>query len=160
MFKSKLRQHAAFLLAASIFVGFSLSAADSISVHADNADCMPSLSAYATKDDLKSKFGPSGGNKGKLTFGKDESGNALKWHIIGSDSGVSGDNTIIFATSNIIEKDQVFNDDYSDSSTDYSGSKDPSKLVTYVDDGFTPGGGILELLWCKRPKRKAPELSS
>ncbi|MBQ8807416.1 MAG: hypothetical protein IJZ68_13435, partial [Bacteroidaceae bacterium] len=66
----------------------------------------PSVSAYATKAQLMDDtFAPdSSGNAtniGKLVFGKNSTGGAQEWYILGKDNGVSGDNTIIFAASPI-----------------------------------------------------------
>ena len=80
----------------------------------------PSVTAYATKDQLMTAFTPdSNGNAttiGRLVFGKNSSGNAQEWYILGKDSGVSGDNTIIFAASPIATG-EVFEDDYSHNKT-------------------------------------------
>ena len=72
----------------------------------------PSVSAYATKAHLMGDaFAPNAdgtaNNIGKLVFGKNSSGDAQQWYILGKDTGVSGDNTIIFAASPIKEK-QIF----------------------------------------------------
>ena len=79
----------------------------------------PSVTAYATKDQLMTAFNPdSNGDAttiGKLVFGKNSSSNAQEWYILGKDTGVSGDNTIIFAASPIATG-QVF-DDYSNNKT-------------------------------------------
>ena len=78
----------------------------------------PSVTAFATKDQLMTAFNPdSNGNAttiGRLVFGKNSSGNAQEWYILGADSGVSGgkDNTIIFAASPIA-REQKFNSDRS-----------------------------------------------
>ena len=66
----------------------------------------PSVTAYATKDQLmddtfKPKDDGTAANSGKLVFGKNSSGSAQEWYILGNDDGVSGDNTIIFAASPI-----------------------------------------------------------
>lgn len=50
-------------------------------------------------------------NIGRLVFGKNQSGDAQEWYILGQDTGVTGDNTIIFAASPIVTK-QAFQDDY------------------------------------------------
>ena len=72
----------------------------------------PSVTAFATKDQLMTAFNPdSNGNAttiGRLVFGKNSSGNAQEWYILGKDSGVLGDNTILFATSPIAQE-QKFN---------------------------------------------------
>ncbi|MDD6082890.1 MAG: hypothetical protein PUB89_08650, partial [Oscillospiraceae bacterium] len=76
----------------------------------------PSVSAYATKAQLMDgTFAPNAegtaANYGKIVFGKNSSGEAQQWYILGKDSGVSGDdNTIIFAASPIATG-QVFEDD-------------------------------------------------
>ena len=80
----------------------------------------PSVTAYATKDQLMTAFNPdSNGDAttiGKLVFGKNSSSVAQEWHILGKDEGVSGDNTIIFAASPIATK-QAFKDDDSNKKT-------------------------------------------
>ncbi|MDD6338866.1 MAG: hypothetical protein PUA49_00005, partial [Butyrivibrio sp.] len=65
-----------------------------------------SVSAYATKEQLMTAFTPdSNGDAttiGKLVFGKNSSGTAQEWYILGKDTGISvDDNTIIFAASPI-----------------------------------------------------------
>ena len=80
----------------------------------------PSVTAYATKDQLMTAFTPdSNGDAttiGKLVFGKNSSSVAQEWYILGRDTGVSGDNTIIFAASPIARK-QAFEDDDSNKKT-------------------------------------------
>ena len=80
----------------------------------------PSVTAYATKDQLMTAFNPdSNGDAttiGKLVFGKNSSSVAQEWYILGRDTGVSGDNTIIFAASPIARK-QAFEDDGSNKKT-------------------------------------------
>ena len=80
----------------------------------------PSVTAYATKDQLMTAFNPdSNGDAttiGKLVFGKNSSSVAQEWYILGRDTGVSGDNTLIFAASPIARK-QAFEDDDSNKKT-------------------------------------------
>ena len=75
----------------------------------------PSVTAYATKDQLMTAFNPdSNGDAttiGKLVFGKNSSSVAQEWYILGRDTGVSGDNTIIFAASPIATG-KVFENDW------------------------------------------------
>ena len=75
----------------------------------------PSVTAYATKDQLMTAFNPdSNGDAttiGKLVFGKNSSSVVQEWHILGKDEGVSGDNTIIFAASPIATKQALEDDD-------------------------------------------------
>lgn len=73
----------------------------------------PSITFYATKDQLMDgTFAPNAdgtaNNVGKLVFGKNSSGEAQKWYILGKDNGVSGDNTAIFAAEPIAT-DVMFN---------------------------------------------------
>lgn len=80
----------------------------------------PSVTAYATKDQLMTAFTPDANGtattKGKLVFGKKSDGTtAQEWYILGKDEGVSGDNTIIFAASPIATN-QVFNSSTSNKS--------------------------------------------
>ena len=75
----------------------------------------PSITAYATKDQLMTAFTPDANGtattKGKLVFGKKSDGTtAQEWYILGKDTGVSGDNTIIVAASPIA-RGQKFNSD-------------------------------------------------
>lgn len=81
----------------------------------------PSVTAYATKGQLMTAFTPDANGtattKGKLVFGKKSDGTtAQEWYILGKDTGVSGDNTIIFAASPIATG-QVFEDDDSNKKT-------------------------------------------
>ncbi len=82
----------------------------------------PSVTAYATKNQLmddtfKPKDDGTADNYGKLVFGKNSSGSAQEWYILGKDEGVSEDNTIIFAASPIA-KDQKFNSSTSEKTYD------------------------------------------
>ena len=81
----------------------------------------PSVTAYATKDQLMTAFTPNSFGTattvGKLVFGKNSSGAPQEWYILGKDTGVSGDNTIIFAASPIATN-REFNSDTSDKTYD------------------------------------------
>ena len=84
----------------------------------------PSVTAFATKDQLMTAFNPdSNGNAttiGRLVFGKKSDGTtAQEWYILGADSGVTRDNTIIFAASPIATN-QVFNSSISNKTFDSS----------------------------------------
>lgn len=83
-----------------------------------------SVSGYATKEQLiDGTFVPNADgtvtNIGKLIFGKNSSGQPQEWYILGKDTGVSGDNTIIFAASPIATG-QAFDDDHMNDKTDAS----------------------------------------
>ncbi len=81
---------------------------------ASGSGTKPSVSAYATKTQLMDgTFAPNADgtavNYGKIVFGKESDGiTAQEWYILGNDSGVSGDNTIIFAASPIA-REKKFN---------------------------------------------------
>ena len=80
---------------------------------ADNTTKSQSVSTYATKEQLMDgTFAPNSSgeatNIGKLAFGKNSSGEAQEWYILGKDKGVLEDNTILFATSPIAQE-QKFN---------------------------------------------------
>ena len=84
---------------------------------ATGSGTQPSVTAYATKDQLMTAFTPDANGtattKGKLVFGKKSDGTtAQEWYILGKDTGVSGDNTIIVASSPIA-RGQKFNSDIS-----------------------------------------------
>ena len=72
-----------------------------------------SVTAYATKEQLMTAFTPdadgNAANVGKLLFGKNASGDAQDWYILGKDKGVQRDNTVIFAASPM-EENVLFND--------------------------------------------------
>ena len=80
----------------------------------------PSVSAYATKTQLMNEFTPgndgTASHYGKLIFGKNKNSEAQQWYILGKDTGVSGDNTIIFAASPIATG-QKFEDNDSSNKT-------------------------------------------
>lgn len=74
---------------------------------ASTADSTPSVSAYASKVQLTDgTFTPNSSgtcdNIGKLVFGKNSSGGAQEWYILGRDSEVFGYNTVIFAASPMV----------------------------------------------------------
>lgn len=60
-------------------------------------------SLFVTKQNLMNVFTPNSEgipeSIGKLVFGKNSNKTAQEWYILGKDSGVAGDNTIIFAAS-------------------------------------------------------------
>lgn len=75
-------------------------------VKAADESSEPNVTAYAAKTQLMdSTFAPDSDgnitNVGKIKFGKNSDGGAQEWYILGSDSGVAGDNTAIFATRSI-----------------------------------------------------------
>lgn len=75
---------------------------------------IPSVTAFATKDDLMNVFDLDGENDtvGKLVFGKNENSKPQEWYIAGKDNGVNNgqNNVAIFAASDIMAG-QDFEDD-------------------------------------------------
>lgn len=73
----------------------------------------PSVTTYATKQELMESFRQDGTNDtiGKLVFGKDWNTTQMEWYILGADKGIGdGNNITVFATRPIII-DQVFEED-------------------------------------------------
>ena len=63
------------------------------------------VTAYATRWELVNW--PYETTVGKIVFGNDSSGNPLEWYVLGKDSEMEGDNTVVFAA-NPIATDVVF----------------------------------------------------
>ena len=103
----KLQKGLAMLLILAIVVGLvPATSGGAIKVQAaSGSGTEPSVSAYATKEQLMTAFNPDANGTatttGKLVFGKNENRTSQQWYILGKDNGVSGDNTIIFAASPI-----------------------------------------------------------
>lgn len=110
--KKRFRKGTALLLACTMMAGVVTAMPGNIAT-VKAASEEPSVTAYATKDQLMDgTFAPDGEGKSttvaKLIFGKNSSDNPQEWYILGKDSGVSGDNTIIFAT-DTFKNQQFFN---------------------------------------------------
>lgn len=120
--KHNFKKGMAFVLSLAMVAGLvpAMSGGANIVQAATGSGTEPSVTAYATKDQLMTAFNPdSNGDAttiGKLVFGKNSSSVAQEWYILGRDTGVSGDNTIIFAASPIARK-QAFEDDDSNKKT-------------------------------------------
>ena len=120
--KHNFKKGMAFVLSVAMVAGLVLAMSGGANTvqAATGSGTEPSVTAYATKDQLMTAFNPdSNGDAttiGKLVFGKNSSSVAQEWHILGKDEGVSGDNTIIFAASPIATK-QAFEDDDSNKKT-------------------------------------------
>ena len=120
--KHNYRKGMAFVLSLAMVAGLvpAMSGGANTVQAATGSGTEPSVTAYATKDQLMTAFNPdSNGDAttiGKLVFGKNSSSVAQEWYILGKDEGVSGDNTIIFAASPIARK-QAFEDDDSNKKT-------------------------------------------
>ena len=110
--KKKFKKGTAMLLAGTMMAGL-VTVMPQSAIRVKAAGTAPGVSAYATKEQLMDgTFAPdSSGNAtniGKLVFGKNQSGTAQEWYILGKDTGVTGDNTIIFAA-NLIATGEMFN---------------------------------------------------
>lgn len=110
----------------------------------------PSVTAYATKDQLMTAFTPDANGtattKGKLVFGKNSYGNPQEWYILGADSGVSGgkDNTIIFAASPIA-RGRMFEDDWQNNKTEQNLWSDCNYNGTSITEVFPNHYGASDL---------------
>ena len=110
----------------------------------------PSVTAYATKDQLMTAFTPDANGtattKGKLVFGKNSDGNLQEWYILGADSGVSGgkDNTIIFAASPIA-RGRMFEDDWQNNKTEQNLWSDCNYNGTSITEVFPNHYGASDL---------------
>lgn len=117
--KKQIRKGAAVLLAVVLLAGMLHPVSwGKITVQAANnagTGNVPEVTAFATKAELMTKFTPDAEGEsttiGKVVFGKDSSGNPLKWYILGQDSGVEGENIAIF-TADPIAINLPFEDDY------------------------------------------------
>lgn len=103
--KKSFKRGTAILLSCAMIAGMVNVMPDN-AVHVQAAGSEPGMSAYATKEQLMdSTFAPkadgTADNIGKLIFGKNNDGAPQEWYILGEDSSVSGDNTVIVAVSRI-----------------------------------------------------------
>ena len=98
--------------------------ADVVSATEDNN---PSSNVYATKEELMNAFTPDENGKsnkyGKVALGKESNGDPIQWYILGRDSGVAGDNIIIFPIYGIMGYTVAFKSD-AESYTDYNVDSD------------------------------------
>lgn len=124
-FKHNFKKGMAFVLSLAMVAGLvpAMSGGANTVQAATGSGTEPSVTAYATKDQLMNSFKPNSdgtaANYGKLVFGKNSSSNAQEWYILGKDDDVAGDNTIIFAASPIATG-QVFENDWQNNKTDTS----------------------------------------
>ena len=105
--KRRFRKGTALILAFTMMAGLVTAMPGNIAT-VKAAGETPSVTAYATKDQLNGTiFTPNSAGKSntiaKLVFGKNSSGNPQEWYILGHDSEVSGENTILFAAGPIKE---------------------------------------------------------
>ena len=125
-----MRKKTALLLSAALLAGMVTGNGNGIgTVHA--AGTTPSVTTFATKDELRTTFDCDGENNdtvGRLRFGKNMDGKPQTWYIVGKDSGVTVDNIVLFAAEPIFGEStsdgstiggQRFSDDRGDTPYDY-----------------------------------------
>lgn len=82
------------------------------------ADGTPGVTTFADKTDLMTVFDLDGQDDtvGRIVFGKNESGEVQEWYIAGTNTTVSGDNVVLFASSPLVAGSSsggpVFESDY------------------------------------------------
>ncbi len=112
----KCRKGMAAILSVAMVLGMMPGMSDNVTrVQADDEGKETKYLAYATKAQMIDKDGKiftpdSDGNAayvGKIKFGKNSEGKDQEWFILGKDSGIDGENTVIF-TSGPIAKGQKF----------------------------------------------------
>ena len=74
-------------------------------------------SAYWTKVDglMRFSLNKASDTEGRIIFGQNGSGKTQQWKIAGTDSGINGDNIILFAASPL--ESLAFEDDYNTNKT-------------------------------------------
>ena len=100
-----MRKKTALLLSAALLAGMVAGNGNDMgTVHA--AGTTPSVTTFATKDKLQKTFDCNGENDtvGLLRFGKNMDGEPQTWYIVGTDSGVTGENIVLFAAEPIFGK--------------------------------------------------------
>lgn len=100
-----MRKKTALLLSAALLAGMVAgNGSDLGKVYA--AGNTPSVTSFAMKDELKTKFDCDGVDDtvGRLRFGKNAYGDPQIWYIAGTDSGVTGENIVLFAAEPILGK--------------------------------------------------------
>lgn len=98
----------AFLLMTALLAGMVAGNGNDLGkVHA--AGPTPSVTSFATKEEIQAKFDCDGVDDivGRLRFGKNAYGGPQIWYIAGTDSGVSGENIVLFAAEPIIGKSKT-----------------------------------------------------
>ena len=113
--KHNFKKGMAFILSLAMVTGLALAmsgGANTVQAAAAGTGTQPSVTAYATKDQLmddtfKPKDDGTADNYGKLVFGKNSSGSAQEWYILGKDEGVSEDNTIIICRKSDSKRSEV-----------------------------------------------------
>lgn len=127
---SEIRKAMAFTLSAAIVLGRVVMPGAAGEAYAATGTIRPSVTAYATKQQLMTEFSPNEDGTAdrivKIQFGKRETSESdtsiknLEWYILGKDEDVDGDNITIFATNPIIYN-QAFQSNYDEITYD-SGS--------------------------------------
>ncbi len=129
--KSIIKSSMAYLLSSSLVLGMMPGMPANAKEAKKNASTVPSITAFADKEQLMAGFdlSESGNTVGKIDFARNTDGENQIWYVLGSDEGVAGDNTILFAASPLT-LDVAFEDDSVNNKTDASLWED----CTYPDD--------------------------
>lgn len=102
------RKKMALMLAAALTAGaFWTAPASGINVQASQTaggGNAPDVTAYAEPDQLEETTSDI---IIKLSFGKNDSGAAQEWYVLGTDSNITGDNTVLFAAG-LLKDEQAF----------------------------------------------------
>ncbi len=109
----KMKKGMAFLMAQLLALGAVQTMPGTTLVVNAATSSKPSITTYATKQELMESFKQDGTNDtiGKLVFGKEGPSTPMEWYILGADKGIGdGNNITVFAISPIITN-QVFEDD-------------------------------------------------
>ncbi|MBD8972378.1 MAG: hypothetical protein EGQ63_00855, partial [Clostridiales bacterium] len=124
--KNRIKKGIAALLSGTLMVGMAagIIPGNALRAQAEGEDSgKPGVAYYATKEQLMDgTFAPDADGKakniGKLKLGNYKSGKSWlsqTWYVLGKDSGVQGDNTVIFAVNPMVTSAQ-FNSDRKDRS--------------------------------------------
>lgn len=119
--KSIIKRSMAYLLSSSLVLGMVPGMPANAGEAKSTETSALGSTVFADKEQLMTGFdlSESGNTVGKIDFGRNTDGENQIWYILGSDEGVAGDNTILFATTPIT-LDVVFEEDSQNTKTDSS----------------------------------------
>lgn len=93
---TKLKKIIAIVLLCCIIVGLNVLPKKTMTAHASDSE-EPSLMYYASKQELMTAFTPkSDGTADNIAMLKYGNKSVSPWYILGKDSGISGDNIVLF----------------------------------------------------------------
>ena len=105
--KNRLKKRIAYILTTVLTISVIPHLPENI-VKAAGSQGSPGVTSYATKEQLMTVFDLDGVNDtvGKLVFGKNGVGDENEWYIAGKDSGVAGDNVVLFAAGHLLAPEE------------------------------------------------------